>query len=181
MSDVVPTLSQTTRKDGAPVFVLLLKSKTGPCSRKASHLRCGSFAPLRMTAYFLGWGAHGCGGAKPGFHLIVAYEACLLVDKLSSAKHEEIGDAADIVAGGELWMFVGVDFENDGLAGEVGGGAGDFRRSHAAGAAPVGPEIDEHGDACVLEDVVEEPGVGGDGLADRRQCVLAGASAACVG
>src|SRR5262249_27355102 len=50
-----------------------------------------------------------------------------------------------------------------------------------AGAAPLGPEVDEDGDAGVLDDLVEELGVGGDGLVDGRERVFAGAAAAGVG
>ena len=63
----------------------------------------------------------------------------------------------------------------------VGGGAGYFRGGGAAGAAPVGPEVDEDGNAGVLDDVVEEFGVGLEGLVERREGVFAGSATAGVG
>ena len=94
---------------------------------------------------------------------------------------EEIGNAADVVAGGKILVLIRVDFEHDGLPGEVGCGACDFGRGHATWTAPFGPEIDEHGNAGVLENLVEKSGVGGDGLGNRWQRILAGSAAACVG
>ena len=128
----------------------------------------------------LGGRAYGCGRAKPRFHLVVAYEAGLLVHELSIVQDEEIGDAANVVAGGQIMVLIGIHFEHDSLPGKVGGGTGDFGGGHAAGSAPISPEIDEHGDAGVLQDLVEERRVGGEGLIDGRQRVLAGAAAACV-
>ena len=63
----------------------------------------------------------------------------------------------------------------------VGGGAGYLGRGRAAGTAPVGPEVDEDGDAGVLDDVVEEFGVGLDGLVEGREGVFAGSATAGVG
>jgi len=165
LSDVL--LSIRHAKDGVPFFLpLLTKSR--------------SFALLRMTAC-LGGSAYRRGGAEPGFHLVVANEACLLVYEFSPVEHDEVGDAAHVVTGSKLRVFVRVNFEDDGLSGEVSGGARDFGRGYAAGATPVGPEIDEHGNAGILQDVVEKRGVSCDGLGDRRQRVLAGTAAACVG
>ncbi len=50
-----------------------------------------------------------------------------------------------------------------------------------AGAAPVGPEVDEDGDVCLGDDLVEECGVGGDGFGLGWERVLAGSAATGVG
>lgn len=124
------------------------------------------------------------GGARlvePVLHLLVAYESGLLGDELAGVEDGEVGDATDVVAGGELRVLLGVDLEDEGAAGGVGGGLLDLGGGHAAGAAPVGPEVDEDGDAGVLDDLVEERGVGGDGLVDGRERVFAVAASAGVG
>jgi len=125
--------------------------------------------------------AYGSGRAEPGFHLIVTYESSLLTDQLSIAEDKKIRNAAHVITGGELRVFIGVNFEDDGLSGEISGGTGHFGRSHAAGTTPVRPEINQNGDAGVLEDVIEELGISSERLADGGQRVLAGATAACIG
>jgi hypothetical protein len=52
---------------------------------------------------------------------------------------------------------------------------------YAAGSAPGGPEIDQHGDAGFADDLVELSGTDGDGLRDGRQWIFAVAAAAGVG
>jgi hypothetical protein len=49
------------------------------------------------------------------------------------------------------------------------------------GATPVRPEIDEYRNAGVLDNLVEESGVDGDGLVDWGQRVLARSATASVG
>src|SRR5271156_3721416 len=53
-------------------------------------------------------------------------------------------------------------------------GADNMRRSHAAGAAPLRPEVDEHRRLGVLKNFVEERGVGGDRFVHRRKRLFAG-------
>jgi hypothetical protein len=77
-------------------------------------------------------------------------------------------------------VLLGVYFEDDGVASHVGGGAGDFGCGHAAGTAPVCPEIDQNRDGCGLCDLVEEFGVDLDGLVDGRERVFALAATAGV-
>ena len=121
------------------------------------------------------------GGLEPADHLCGVGEAGLLLHELAVGEDGEVGDAANVVAGGELGVGFGVDFEDDGAAGGLFGGFGDVGGGHAAGAAPGGPEVDEDGDLGVAEDFVEEGGVGGDGLGDGREGLLAGAATAGVG
>lgn len=119
-------------------------------------------------------------GFEPGGHLIVAYGAGLFAEKFAFGEDHEVGDAAHVVAGGELGIGVGFYFEYEGLAGGFGGGAGDFGRSGAAGTAPGGPEVNENGDAGFANDFVEESGVGVDGFVDWRERLFAGTAAARV-
>src|ERR1019366_913696 len=82
-----------------------------------------------------------CGrGLEPLLHLGVVGQAGLLEDGATVGEDDEVGDAADLEAGGELGVGFGVDFEDESLACHVGGGAGDFGGGGAAGSAPVGPE-----------------------------------------
>jgi hypothetical protein len=57
----------------------------------------------------------------------------------------------------------------------------DLGSSHTAGSAPVSPEVDEHGDARVLDDLVEELDIGGDRLVDGSEVVFAVAAATGIG
>jgi hypothetical protein len=115
------------------------------------------------------------------FHLLVADEAGLLEDGCAVREDDEVGDTAHLKAGRELGICLGVDLEDDGFAGHIGGGAGDLRGCGSAGTAPGCPEVDEDGDLRVPGDVVEEGGVGGQGLGERWKRGLAGAAAAGVG
>src|ERR1700761_7668826 len=100
-----------------------------------------------------------CGGLQPADHLLRVDEAGLLLDEAAVRKDCEVGDASDVITGGELWVGFGIHFEDDAFAGDLAGGAFDMRRGHAAGTAPRGPEVDEHGNACVIDDVIEEGAV----------------------
>jgi hypothetical protein len=125
--------------------------------------------------------SRGAGGLEPVEHLLGVDEAGLLLDEAAVREDGEVGDAAHVVAGGELRVGFGVDLEDEAAAGDFACGVLDVRGGHAAGTTPGGPEVDEHGDAGVGDDVVEERGVGGDGLGDGRERLLAGAAAAGVG
>ena len=132
----------------------------------------------------LGGGSSGCGGggcAEPVLHDVVTDEAGLLLDEMACGEDGEVGDTADVVASGQLGVALGVDLEDEGLPGHVGGGAGDLGGGGAAGATPLGPEVDEDGDAGVAEDVVEEGEVDGERLAEWWEGVFAGSAAAGVG
>jgi hypothetical protein len=111
----------------------------------------------------------------------VANETGLLLYELAAGEDGEVGDAAYVVTGRELRVALGVYFEDYGLACGVGGCAGYLGRGCPAGAAPVGPEVDQDWDAGVLDDVVEEGGVGLDGLVEGREWVFAGSATAGVG
>jgi hypothetical protein len=91
---------------------------------------------------------------------LVANDSGLLVDQLAAMEDNEIGDAADVVAGSELRILFGVDFEDEGTTGCAGGGLSYLGLSDSARTAPVGPEIDEHRNGRLGEDLIEESRIG---------------------
>jgi hypothetical protein len=86
-------------------------------------------------------------------------EARLLFDKLAGEKNGEVRDAAYGKSCSELLVFVGVNFENDGVARHILCGARDLGGGGSARAAPFGPEIDEDRNAGALDNLVEECGI----------------------
>ena len=111
----------------------------------------------------------------------MADEAGLLLDEVSRCEDGEVGDAADVVACGELGVALGIDFEDECLTGHICGGACDLWGGGAAGATPLGPEVDEDGDAGVADDVVEEGEVDWERLVERGEGIFAGTAAAGIG
>jgi len=107
--------------------------------------------------------------------------AGLLLEDAAGFEDDEVRNALDVEAGGEVGVAVGVDFEDDGFAGEVGGDAADLRSDHATRAAPSGPKIDENGDARVAFNVFEGRGIDVEGFGERCERRLAGSAAASVG
>ncbi len=134
-----------------------------------------------MRKLLYGSGCGGDGSAEPVFHDVVTDESGLLLDEAACGEDGEVGDTADVVARGQLGVALGIDLENEGLTGHVGGGAGDLGGGGAAGATPLGPEVDEDGDAGVADDVVEESEVDGEWLVERWEGIFAGTAAAGIG
>jgi hypothetical protein len=79
----------------------------------------------------------------------------LLRDWTSPGKNDEIGYATHVVTRGNLGVFLRINLEHDSLASHVSRRARDFRGGHAAGSAPVRPEIDEYGDLSIPNDLIE--------------------------
>src|SRR5882757_7184854 len=158
---------------------------------RSAKTRSRIFVPSRIRAVILDYSpetlflrgrrrishAH-AGVSQPLFHDIVAHEAGLLHHHFAAGHNGEVWNAADLKPRGELLVGFGVDFEYDGFAGHARGGLGDFGGGHAARSAPGGPEVDEDGDAGVLDDLVERRLVDRDWLSERRQIGLAGAALA---
>jgi hypothetical protein len=119
--------------------------------------------------------------AKPLVHLVVIDHAGLLEDWLPLGQDDEVRDSLDAVAGGECGVGLCIDLEDEGVAGHIGGGAGDLGGGGSARTAPGGPKVDEDGYFCVGDDVVEEGGVGGDGFGLGRNGGFAGATSPDVG
>src|SRR6185437_266495 len=121
-----------------------------------------------------------CGGLQPVEHLLGVDDAGLLLDEAALREDGEVRDAAHVVTSSELRVGFGVDLEDDAAPRDLACGALHVRRSHAAGTAPRCPEVDKHGNVCIVDDVVEARDVGGDGFGDRRERLFAVAAAAGV-
>ncbi len=87
----------------------------------------------------------------------------------------------DVIARGKLRVPLCVDFEDNGLTGEIARDLGHVWRRRPAGAAPGRPKINEDGNFAVANDLVELVGAHRDGRGGRRQGCFAGAASAGVG
>jgi hypothetical protein len=114
-------------------------------------------------------------------HLPVIDHTCLLHNRTASIENDEVRDSAHIEPRRQLRMPLRIHFENDGPTYHVGGGLRHLRSRRPARPAPRSPEIHEHGNARILNDFIEETGIGFEWLIQRRQRTLAGAAAAGVG
>ena len=95
------------------------------------------------------------------------------VDFLTSLEHHQSWNAADAELAGHVGIFIGVELEHLDLAFELLGNFVNNGSHHATGAAPWGPEIDQHGDVA-LKDVLFEGGVGDSGSAGHSGSVELG-------
>jgi hypothetical protein len=77
-------------------------------------------------------------------------------------------------------MTLGIDLQYQGASGHFVRQGFYFGRGHAAGAAPVGPEIDKHRDAGFAGDLVKCRGVHVNGFGGGGQSRFAGAAASGV-
>jgi len=126
-------------------------------------------------------GGNGSGGSEPLFHLVMTCYAGLLHYHPATIEDYEVGDAANVVTCGELRIFFRVNFYHYGFAGHIGGGPRDFGSSGAARAAPIGPEIYEYGNGCVLNDFIELHIVDRERFGDGRQGRLTSSATAGAG
>ena len=99
------------------------------------------------------------GRAEPLLHLFMTHQTSLLEHRLSTRKDDEVGYAADLKAGRELWVGLCVNLQNQSLTGHIGGGAGDLRGGCLARTAPVGPEIDQNRHGGALNHLFKEGGI----------------------
>ena len=83
----------------------------------------------------------------------------MLVGDAPFLKDYEVGNAFDVIPRGKLGMALGIDLQDDGATGSALGDTGDVRGRDAAGAAPRGPEVDEHRQRSGGDDFVEDPRV----------------------
>jgi hypothetical protein len=104
----------------------------------------------------------------------------LLAHELAAAKDGEIRDAAHGVSTRQRRMGFGIDLEHECRATEFLGGCLDLGRTAHAGPAPGRPEIDEYGQRRGRQDRVELRFIHVQGLAARRQPLLAGAAASLI-
>jgi hypothetical protein len=91
----------------------------------------------------------------------------LLEVKASAREHGEVWNALHFEPGGEFRMTLGIDFQHDGLAGEVSCDLRNVGRRSPAGSAPGRPKIDEDGNLAVSNDFVEFFGAHLNGLSQR--------------
>lgn len=113
------------------------------------------------------------GRVEPCCHLIMAYHPRLLLHEFSVRKDNEVGDAAYVVARGQLGILLGIDFQDYSFTGHLCSSASNFRRGHAAGTTPLRPEINEHGNPGIAQHFVEEERVGCNRFVSRWQGCLA--------
>src|SRR5678815_416805 len=111
----------------------------------------------------------------------MADESSLLGDEFAGVEDGKVRDSAHVVPSGEFVVLLGVDLEDEGTALRVDRGLFDLGGGHAAGTAPLGPEVHEDRNAGILDDLVEQGSVGGDRLVDGSELVFAVAAAASVG
>jgi hypothetical protein len=121
------------------------------------------------------------GGIQPLLDLIVVYQAGLLQEHVPPGKNDEIRYATHIETCSDLWIFVRIDFEHHSLARHIGRGAGDFRSSHATGAAPFRPEVDEYGNRRILNHFVEQDFIGCERFGNGRQRRFTGSATTGAG
>jgi hypothetical protein len=82
---------------------------------------------------------------KAGLEIALAARANDLVGDLAFIEQQQGGNGANAVLGGERLVFVNVHFADFHLAIVFVGQLVEERRDHFARAAPLGPEIHEHG------------------------------------
>jgi hypothetical protein len=110
----------------------------------------------------------------------VTNNSSLLFDELSGGEYGKVWDAAYGEPRGELFVFIGVDLEDEGKTRHILRGARDLRGGGATRAAPISPEVDQDGNARVLNDLVEEPSIDLHGFVERWQRGFACAATARV-
>jgi len=106
---------------------------------------------------------------QPRLHLRGLHEAGLFEHLLATLEDHEVGNAADLKAGRELWVRLGVDLEHHRFPGHLRGDQLHLGGRHSARAAPRRPKVDQHRDLRVLRDGVELSGVHVDRRVDGRQ------------
>jgi hypothetical protein len=92
----------------------------------------------------------------------------LLEVKATASEYGEVRNSLDVVSRGKFREPFRVDLKHNGSAREVSRDLCNMRRRHPARAAPGSPEINEHGNFAVANNLVEFLGAHFDGLCDRR-------------
>lgn len=108
-------------------------------------------------------------GPQPLAHLIVIYHAGLLRHQATTGENRKVRDAPNIEACRECRIFLRIHFQHHRFARHLRRGASHFRGSHAAGSAPVRPEIDKHRNRYIIDNFIEYGFVHRQGLGERRQ------------
>jgi hypothetical protein len=104
----------------------------------------------------------------------------LLLDELSGGEDGKVRDAAYGEPSGELLVLIGVDLEDEGATHHVLCGARDLWGGGATRSAPISPEVDQDGNARVLDNLVKERSIDLHGFVERWQRGFACAATARV-
>src|SRR5689334_1285644 len=137
---------------------------------------------MRFATCCFGYGrVETSGRGEPAAELRGVDETRLLHHDAPVLQHDEVRDALHAVARRERGRALRVDLQDDRLAGHLLRDPRDLGRGAPAGRAPCGPEVDEHRDGRLADDLVECRLVGVDRLRDRRERHLAAAATALVG
>jgi hypothetical protein len=103
----------------------------------------------------------------------------LLIHQFAAREDSEVWNSTNVESSRQLLLLVGVDFEDDGMAGHVGSGARNLGRNSPAGSAPLSPEIHKNRNIRTLDDLIEQLFVCLKRLVHRGQRSLARAAATC--
>jgi hypothetical protein len=110
----------------------------------------------------------------------VTDDSGLLTDQSAARENSKVWNSTNVESSRQSLLLVGVDFEDDGTACHVAGGACNFRGGSPAWSAPLRPEIDKDRNLCTLNYFVEQFIVRLKRLVDRRKWNLARTATACV-
>jgi hypothetical protein len=102
----------------------------------------------------MGTGLQSC-PFEPTLHRIRVHQTCLLEMKATAVEYGEVWDSLNVVPRCKFREPFRVDLQHDGAARELSRDLCDMRRRHPAGAAPGRPEINQHGDFAVANNLVE--------------------------
>lgn len=84
----------------------------------------------------------------------MAYQPGVLACYSTASKDDEVGYAPNVETRSEARVFVRVDLQYDGMARHLGSGARNFRSSRTTRSAPRRPEIYEHGNLHIFDDLI---------------------------
>jgi hypothetical protein len=118
---------------------------------------------------------------KPALHSSCIYQTRLLELKLTSRKHGEIRNAANVVLCCQTRKLFRVDLHHDCAPSEVSGGLCHEGRRRAAWSAPGCPEVRQNRNLALANDLVELLFVDFDRFADWWQVRFAGTAFADSG
>lgn len=102
----------------------------------------------------------------------------LLENGPSTLKHNEVGNALHLKAGGELRVGFGVHLKDDGLTGHISGCARNLGSRRSAWTAPTSPEVNQDRHGCVLHNIVKGSRVDSKRLSEWRKLGLASSTSA---
>lgn len=117
---------------------------------------------------------------QPGLQLLMANNTRLLNDWPAVIEHRKVRNAANVEPRRELRMAFRINLQNHGLTRHVCSSARDLGSRHSAGSAPGCPEVNQHGNAGLAQNFVEELRIGFQGFTYWRQRRLAGSATSGV-